>query len=101
MPLLWFYSGFQKIGSNVLFFLGSNLDSFFLGSRMFWVSFGILLRPLVAIFIGLCSQKTLKKPLFFKVFVNEGFVCFEAHDGIFGVILDLLGLSLIPILVST
>ena len=68
---------------------------------MFWVSFGILLRPLEAFFIGLCSQKRRKNNGFFKVFVNEGFVCFEAHDGIFGVILDLLGLSLIPILVST
>ena len=74
-------------------FLGSILDSYFLGSWIFWVPFGSLLRPLEAFLRGLCSQKPLKNQWVFMVFENEGFWFFEAPDGSFGLILALLGHS--------
>merc|ERR1712213_157681 len=65
----------------------------FLGSWIFWVPFGSLLRPLEAFLRGLCSQNPLKNKVVFKVFENEGFWFFEAPDGSFGLILALLGRS--------
>merc|ERR1712023_289737 len=85
--------GGSKIDSIFFIFLVSILDSNFLGSWIFWVPFGSLLRPLEAFLRGLCSQKPLNDPVVFKVFVNEGFWFFEAPDGSLGLILALLGRS--------
>ena len=55
--------------------------------------FGSHLGPLEAFLRGLYSQKPSKTNWFFKVFVNEGFLFFEAPDGSYGLILALLGRS--------
>ena len=55
--------------------------------------FGSHLGHLEAFLRGLYSQKPSKTNWFFKVFVNEGFLFFEAPDGSFGLILALLGRS--------
>ena len=55
--------------------------------------FGSHLGPLEAFLRGLYSQKPSKTNCFFKVFVNEGFLFFEAPDGSYGLILALLGRS--------
>ena len=66
--VLGFQSGLQKIGSNFLQFLGSILDSYFLGSWILWVPFGSHLGPLEAFLRSLCSQKPLKNLGVFKGF---------------------------------
>ena len=55
--------------------------------------FGSHLGHLEAFLRGLYSQKPSKTNWFFKVFVNEGFLFFEAPDGSYGLILALLGRS--------
>ena len=58
----WFQSFF------IIF--GINFGFLFLGSWIFWVTFGSLLRPLEAFLRGLCSQKPLKNQLIFLRFLK-------------------------------
>ena len=89
----WVLEWVQKLVPIFFNFFVSILDSYFLGSWIFWVSFGSHLGPLEAFLRSLCSQKPLKTNWFFKVFENEGFWFFEAPDGSSRLILALLGRS--------
>ena len=67
------------------------MDSYFLGSWIFWVSFGSHLGPLEAFLRSLCSQKPLKNPGVFKGFWKWRFLVlwsswwfFWAHLGPLG-----------------
>ena len=67
------------------------MDSYFLGSWIFWVSFGSHLGPLEAFLRSLCSQKPLKNQVVFKGFWKWRFLVlwsswwfFWAHLGPLG-----------------
>ena len=85
-------NGIQVV-SNILHFLFSRLDPFFWDPGILWVLFGCFLVSLEVLLRGICSQKPLKNSWFFKVFVNAGFLFFEAPDVSYGLILALLGRS--------
>ena len=89
--VLGFQSGSKNWFQSFLWFLVSILDSYFLGSWIFWVSFGSHLGPLEAFLRSLCSQKPLKNQWVFKGFWKWRFLVlwsswwfFWAHLGPLG-----------------
>merc|ERR1711963_450827 len=66
----WVLEWVQKLVPIFFIILVSILDSYFLGSWIFWVSFGSHLGPLEAFLRSLCSQKPLKNQWVFLRFLE-------------------------------
>ena len=87
----WVLEWVQKLVPIFFIIFGINFGFLFLGSWIFWVPFGSLLRPLEAFLRGLCSQKPLKNPVVFYGFWKWRFLVlwsswwlFWAHLGPLG-----------------